>query len=345
MRPRSLLLAAALLGAAPLVAAESVILRLTNGDTLRGELISRSESFVEIRHPYLGVMTVPADQVVNAAELPADLDPASPEAGDVTVTPENTVAPAPAIVTDPSPINEPAVEEVEDPIKPGLFGTNLLRGWDRSVTLGLTGSEGNTQELDFTLQFDLFYEDSRDRWKFDGDWFYGTEDNEVTDNEVLLTLRKDWLLPDSKWFVFALGTYEYDDFESYQHRLSASVGVGYEFFKQDDFTLRGLAGVGAVKEFGSDNEDVRPEALLGLETIWKPFPGQTLTASHYFYPELTRFDQFRNRNLSKIDYTIEIDRDYGLSFKIGAINEYESRTDDSTFHNDFDYYAALVYAF
>ncbi|MEO0964828.1 MAG: DUF481 domain-containing protein [Planctomycetota bacterium] len=345
MRPRSLLLAATLLGAAPLVAADSVILRLTNGDTLRGELISRSENFVEIRHPYLGVMTVPADQVVNAAELPADLDPASPEAGDVTVTPENTVAPAPAIVTDPSPIDEPAVEEVEDPIKPGLFGTNLLRGWDRSVTLGLTGSEGNTQELDFTLQFDLFYEDSRDRWKFDGDWFYGTEDNDVTDNEVLLTLRKDWLLPDSKWFVFALGTYEYDDFESYQHRLSASVGVGYEFFKQDDFTLRGLAGVGAVKEFGSDNEDVRPEALLGLETIWKPFPGQTLTASHYFYPELTRFDQFRNRNLSKIDYTIEIDRDYGLSFKIGAINEYESRTDDSTFHNDFDYYAALVYAF
>ncbi|MEO0586132.1 MAG: DUF481 domain-containing protein [Planctomycetota bacterium] len=339
--PTAALLAAALV--APAALAEPVILRLTNGDTLRGELVSRTDAAVEINHPYLGTVSIPTEQIANSAELPAELDPASPEAADVTVTTENTVAPAPALT--PDALEPPAEEEAIEEVKPGLFGTNLLTGWDRSFSLGVYGSEGNTQELDVTAQLDAAYEDETDRWLFNASWFYGTEDGDTTDNEILVSLRKDWLIPDSRWFFFALGTYEYDDFEAYQHRITGNAGVGYEFIKEDDITLRGLAGVGAQREFGSDNENITPEALLGVEFMWKPFAGQTLTASHYFYPELERFDERRNRNLTKVEYTIDIDRDYGLSFKVGAINEYESQTDDDSFHNDFDYYAAIVYGF
>ncbi|MEM6333537.1 MAG: DUF481 domain-containing protein [Planctomycetota bacterium] len=329
--------------AAPAAFAEPVIVRLTNGDTLRGELVARTDAGVEINHPYLGTITIPADQIANSAELPAALDPASPEAADVTVTTENTVAPAPAVT--PEALAPPAPEEEIEEVKPGIFGTDLLTGWDRTFSLGLYGSEGNTQELDVTAQVDAAYEDDLHRWLFNASWFYGTQDSETTDNEVLLSLRKDWLIPDSRWFVFALGTYEYDDFEAFQHRVTASVGVGYDFIKEDDLALRGLAGVGAQREFGSDNENITPEGLLGVEFMWKPFAGQRLTASHFFYPELERFDELGNRNVSKVEYTIDIDRDYGLSFKVGAINEYESQTDDDSFHNDFDYYAAIVYGF
>jgi len=339
------LLAVAIATVAPatLSTAEPVILRLTNGDTLRGELVDRTDDTVTISHPFLGEMNIPAEQVTNAAELPADVDPASPEAADLIVTPDNTVAPAAAPVAPPA--EEPAPEEEIEDVRPGLLGTNLLEGWDRSFTLGLYGSEGNSQQLDITAQLDLFYEDDHDRWTFDAAWFYGTEDSEVTDNEILVNLRKDWLLPDSRWFVFAKGNYEYDDFEDYQHRIAVSVGPGYDFIKEDNLTLRGLAGVGGYREFGSDDENVHPEGLLGLEAMWKPFPGQTLKGSHFYYPELERFEELRSRHVTKVDYTIEIDRAYGLSFKIGAINEYESQTDDDSFHNDLDYFAAIVYDF
>jgi len=334
---------AGLLPASPSLA-EPVILRLTNGDTLRGELLDRTDQTVTVSHPFLGELTIPADRVVNAAELPADVDPASPEAADLVVTPDNTVAPAPAVAPAP-PAEAPAPEEEIEEVRPGLLGTNLLQGWNRSFTLGLYGSEGNSQQLDITAQLDLFYEDEHDRWTVDAAWFYGTEDSEVTDNEVLASLRKDWLLPDSRWFVFAKGSYEYDDFEDYQHRVALSVGPGYDFIKRDDLTLRGLAGLGGSREFGSDDDNIHPEGLLGLEAMWKPLPGQTLAASHFYYPELERFEELRSRHVTKVDYTIEIDRAYGLSFKVGAINEYESQTDDDSFHNDLDYFAAIVYDF
>jgi putative salt-induced outer membrane protein YdiY len=343
-RPAALVALLLLALAAP-APAETVILRLTNGDTLRGEMLERTDDQVRLDHPYLGEIVIPAEQVVNAGELPVELDPASPEAAAVTVSDEDTIVATPSFVSAAPDEAEAAVEEEIEEIKPGLLGTNLLKGWDRLFTLGLYGSEGNTQSLDVTAALDLFYEDDNDRWTFDATWFYGKEDGNLTDNEVLVNLRKDWLLPDSRWFFFALGSYEYDDFEAYQHRVNVSVGPGYDFIKEDDLALRGLAGIGAYREFGSDDDDIHPEGLLGLEFMWKPLPGQTFNFSHFYYPELERFEELRSRHVTRAEYMIDIDRDYGLSFKIGALNEYESQTDDDSFHNDFDYYAAIVYAF
>ncbi|HWB20284.1 MAG TPA: DUF481 domain-containing protein, partial [Phycisphaerales bacterium] len=88
----------------------------------------------------------------------------------------------------------------------------------------------------------------------------------------------------------------------------------------------------AVKEFGSDNDDVRPEALFGVEGKWDIAEKHSLTFSSTVYPDLNEIGEFRW--VSSVGWSYLLDEKNKLSLTAGVQDEYQSKVDEGRKNND-----------
>jgi putative salt-induced outer membrane protein YdiY len=230
------------------------------------------------------------------------------------------------------------------PPRPGIAGTRVLAGWNKQLQLGFTGASGNSDNQDLLAGARGSYADETKRWQFDSGYFRASNDGTETKNQGFAMLLRDFLFPTKKYFAFATTRYDYDQFQEWDHRINLSGGLGYAFIDREKFDLRGRAGFGGTKTFGSPGDDEWvPEAVLGVETEWLPAERQKLTAFTSFYPSLTDGGEFRS--LSGIDWSLRISDGLGLSLNLGVQNEYESDVAPGVEKNDLLYRAALLYDF
>jgi putative salt-induced outer membrane protein YdiY len=222
----------------------------------------------------------------------------------------------------------------------GAFGTGWLRDWERRFELGVSGASGNSNDQKIQAGLELGYEDEHARWNMDARYYRSSSDGDADAHEAHASLEHDWLLPPSRWFGFASGRYDWDAFEDWDFRLGGFGGVGYGFFDSDHFVLRGRAGLGLTREFGT-GEDVTPEALLGLESEWKLDDRQTLRAYNRLFPAFAEPGEFRN--LTGLDYTVRMNDI--LSLRMALDNEYESEVDREAERNDLTYRGSVVLDF
>ena len=307
----SLLAAATLLAASPAAAG----VELSNGDTVEGFLVPTEETDEDgnpqaiLSHPVLGELTVPADAVV-------------PE--------DSAIEGANGVVADAAN----AMTQVIDSV--------LFPGWDKSLSAGFNGRT-QTETLSLYANFETGVEDETRRWEVSADYFRSTEDGEATESNLIVRVDRDWLIPGEDYFFFARGTAEYDQFEAWEQRIGLYGGVGYQLIETDRHSLLGRVGVGAIYEFGG-NEEFTTEALIGVEYAYQITENQSFELRNTTYPSIDPFfSEFRN--VTEANYRIQIAAGDGLSLKLGIYNEYESETQDGIDNNDLKYFGALVYDF
>jgi hypothetical protein len=305
----SLVRATALAGLALLAAAAHADkVRLKNGDVVSGEIVESSDAGLVLEHPVLGTLRIAAEQVDAQVKGDAEL-------------------PAPPV-----------------PPRPGLFGSDVLAGWNKQIQLGFSGSMGNSETRDILAGVRGNYADDTKRWVFDSGYFNAATDGEKTKSQAFASLLRDFLFPGKKIFAFAATRYDWDEFQEWDHRLNLSGGAGYAFLDRETFDLRGRLGIGVTKTFGSPGDDEWvPEAVVGLETEWLPAERQKVTAYTTFYPSLSDLGEFRN--LTGVDWSILLVDGLGLSLNLGLQNDYESDVAPGIEKNDFLYRAALMYDF
>jgi len=297
-------------------------LLLQDGDVINAPVVARDTEGVTIEHPSLGEIKIPHIKI--KAEY-KDADALK------------------AALAEQAAAEKAAALEAERSSDDGLGGSGLLQGWNRQLELGLNGSSGNSENATFRAGFKGDYEDDRDRWLLDMLYRRAVSDGVVSDNNFYAELTKDWLLPEHDYFYFGNLRYDWDDFQDWEHRASAFGGIGYQFIETDKLNLRGRAGLGGNQEFGSADEGFTPEALLGVEADYKIADNQSIGFSNTLYPSLEEAGEFRN--ITTLDYIININRDKGMDLKIGVANEYDSKVSPGTKKSDFDYYIALVWKF
>lgn len=305
--------------------------KLKTGETIRAEVVSRDDQNIVLNHPVFGRITLPVAQLA-PVEATTAAGPVSgaPVAAPAVVVPAGSVAAAPA--------NPAAPALPEEPKKIGF-----MDNWDAKFEVGASGSTGNSDAMDLRVGLLATKETDEHRWKFDTAYTKATRNGEETRDEFTVGVIKDWKIPGSQWFWWADGRYDYDRFKSWDHRASGHTGPGYEFIKSDKLTLLGRLGLGAAKEWGSDQDDVALEAFANLDGKWKITKDQTLAASTTIFPSLTDVGEFRARNT--LDWIVKLSYQDGLSLKLGLIHEYESETDPGRDKNDLKYLASLLFDF
>ncbi|MEM9415863.1 MAG: DUF481 domain-containing protein [Planctomycetota bacterium] len=311
--------AALMLAACGTAAAETIT--LVDGDVINATITAQDASSVTIDHPSLGEMTISRDRI---AAIHADAD---------------AQAEAQAAAEEVEAAEALAAERAADE---GMFGTGLFKGWNRQISLGINGAEGNSRNTNIRGNFHTDYEDDTDRWAFDMLYRVSRANGATTENRFQAELIKDWLFPGEKHFFWANGKFEWDDFEVWDNRISGYVGVGYQFVDDDTWNVRGRAGVGGAQTNGGGTNDFTAEAFLGIEVDYTISDVQSIAFTNYLYPSL---EDSEFRNITTLAWQIEIDQDKGMSLQLGVANEHDSAAPAGFKKNDFTYYAALVWDF
>lgn len=233
-------------------------------------------------------------------------------------------------------------KDIRFPVEPipGLFGTSFLKGWTRNVGAGFSGSSGNSSDSSFNASLAAARSTKTFRGAFTSAFFFASKKSSRITNDVFANYQHDFLLSESRFFIFLRSRYQFDQFQAWRHRVSMSTGPGYDIIKTETVSVRGEFGFGFSRTWGTERE-WRPEGVLGASLSWKPFEGHKFSADATYYPDLADLSKFRF--LSNAAYTVGITRLERLSLKLGAKNEYDSKQPNH--NNNLKYYGNLLYDF
>lgn len=224
---------------------------------------------------------------------------------------------------------------------------SFWKGWEGSVELGITGSAGNSETFNFRTGISLERMRPTMETRVGLLYKYSTDEGVESQNRFEASARNDWLVPDSRWRYFVQGKYEFDEFQSWDSRISGFGGVGYEFIRPEDqpanISLVGRAGVGGSQTIGGPDETFTPEGLLGLDFDWIIKDGQKFFVHTELFPSLDEFGDFRW--ITDVGYEILLSEENNLFLKLGAQDRYDSDPGGSAKRNDIDYYVTLGWKF
>jgi putative salt-induced outer membrane protein YdiY len=230
-----------------------------------------------------------------------------------------------------------------DPPNPGLFGTDFLRGWTRTLNVGANGKDGNTVNENLTVGLDMDYADDFKRWRVHARYLYASEDESTTDSYGRLDVRRDWLLPDSRFFWRAGTRYQFDKFESWKQRFILFGGPGYHLIEGEVHRLDGLVGPAFTREEG-DRNDNKGEAVVGFEYGWTLSEALSFKLSNVIFTEVVpEAGNLRNQTTSEVRWTLT--QEPALSLNLGIENEYETEVERGDQKNNLYYYLTLGLGF
>lgn len=297
---------------------QSATVKLSSGDELNAEIIENTDTHLKVKHSVLGDLTIPKTHIISYNVQ--DISP-------TTTRSEITSAP----------------NEIQADSDNGLFGQGwVFPGFDRKFTLGISGKESNSSNIDIYTALDADYEDNYKRWDIGFRSNYSKEDRSSTDNDFRLYVNRDWLDPDSPWRYFAKAQYDWDQFKSWDYRLTGIAGPGYRLVKNDKLELIGRTGLSLKKEYGSDDDDLEAELMVGFNSDWKLAKLQTLQVGTEFFSPFEDFGEIRN--LSHLDWIYKLtDDDRQLSLKLSLDYEYDWEVDPGDKHDEFIYRTSLVW--
>jgi len=222
--------------------------------------------------------------------------------------------------------------------------TSLDTGaWASRFETGATGTQGNSETFDYRAAFGSVYQTDETRLKLDASYFYGSNEDMITRNEYTAGILNDWFFAESPWSIFVDGRYDWNAFEFWESRISVHGGVANKIIDAEDIESYLRMGGGATKEYGSENEDIKPEGLVGGEITWRIAEGQELYGDITYYPDFSTSGEYRI--LSSFRYKVDINSAKGISMGIGAEDEYQSAVDPGFEHNNLKYYSTLAIDF
>ena len=327
-------------------------LELSDGTVLpRVTVVAEDAVDLTVTHPLLGTLSLlksdvidrRADAVVANEVKRAAADPASAPAPATAADSEDNADPE---VTS-APSREPSTAHSTD-TPPDFDGSDntlptWLRGFDSSFSLGFSGTTGNDSQESVNMSAKTSRKIDYFETSLSGKYFFGRAESEVTRNEVTVDFTQRWTRPDSDWFRFVTARYEFDQFQSYRHRVSLFGGVGYKLIDEETFELSGKAGLGGTYEFGTV-DDFTPEAVFGATAAtWNISKTQSLNASVSYFPDLEELGEYRLT--AGADWKIKLHFYSNLALKFGIENEYDSNPEPGDDDDDFKYFGALVVDF
>lgn len=244
----------------------------------------------------------------------------------------------------PGELTEGPEGTVAVPAKPDPNAYDPNNIWDHRIDFSLSLTQGNTENTALRIGYDATREVPTSELTLDARYFFAQGDSETTDNRATAGLLHDWILEDSRWIPFASFRYNWDDFQSWQHRVQFGGGFGYRAYESDTQELILRGGINITKEFGSTRNEFIPELLLGFDYRVNFTPNQSGEAIFRYYPSLLDPSEFR-LTLNTGYRLLMADVLEGLSFSAGFELEHQSEVDAGIERNDVLIFAGLALDF
>lgn len=237
--------------------------------------------------------------------------------------------------------------EVTAQAEPSLAGFSVraldeVRRWKGEASFGLNGSEGNSTRFNTRAGWDSTRESPSNDLKLNATYAYASARGTTVEDNCLHTIRDEWKLGDSRWKPY--GQYQglYDQFQSFDYRLTLDGGVAYQLQKNDTIESQVRMGSGVVRQFGSPDESWIPQGSLGGDWKYKINERNSLTLGYDYFPAWTDFGNFRLNTRGA--WEIMVEPRWQLGLRIGFLDRYQSQAFGAK-NNDLDYFCELVKKF
>ena len=284
-----------------------------NGDRLSGQLRSNEGGMITLSTTSLGDVKIKAAGVTLSVEGIKQPDAAETKGTGAAVSDENT---PPLSEDDASP-------------------------WTGSLSLAASTSRASSTSNNIRLGGELHRKTQTEQFDLSGTWYWNQSNGDTSDNDILVRANQEWFIRDSRWLYFAQGTWQFDQFQDWGHRVSPYAGVGYKLFDQDDLTLTIKGGGGATWQY--HNNEVDPQLLFEMNTEWKINDRQSLTGFMSIAPDPVNWGNY----LATIqaDWKLKLGSDTPWALTLGIRDIYDSRPSRGSNANDLKAYAGLTMDF
>jgi putative salt-induced outer membrane protein YdiY len=295
--------------------ADPVTVIFPDGDRLTGEVVSHSGDKIVIRHAVLGEVTVPASMVSTPSneEIVTTATSEAKEASAIAVTVEE---PAKASVPDPNP-------------------------WTGSISLAGNTSSNAGDTTNIRLGGELHKKSDAEQFDLSWSWYLNQDNGDTTDNDLLVRASQEWFITDSRWLYFAQGTWQYDQFADWAHRVSPYGGIGYKLYDVEDLQVTLKLGAGATWQYRTRVLD--PQVLFETNTSWKISQRQSLTGMASIAPDPVDWANYLAT--IQIDWKYRLGDDTPWSLSLGLRDIYDSQPSGNSFSHDFKAYVGLSMEF
>lgn len=239
----------------------------------------------------------------------------------------------------------PVVEEEEVVAEAVARGEEMSfwRGWDGTVDAGVTGSSGNSENFSLRMGFTAVRKAREMETALDGSYTWETDAGEKSKSRGEANARNDWNFEESRWFVFAVGKGEYDEFQDWRWRFSGIVGPGYALIRDEKTTLKVRAGAGFAHELGGSRNEWIPELDVGFDFERQLTERQKVFVTHDTFPSVEDFANFRT--VTKAGWEMLVDPEVNLVLKVGIEHRHESEQREGFKKNDLEYFATVGWRF
>jgi putative salt-induced outer membrane protein YdiY len=284
-----------------LIAGSSVIARadevlFKNGDRITGKVLSVAEGKMTLDSKLAGTIKVDmADVKTFSTDAPIAVRtkdgqrltaPATAgDAGTIKLTPPAAAAHATGAPQRTVPFDD-------------LKYVNFSEAWTGSVVAGAMFTRGNSYTDQANVALDLTRRTEQDRWIFGAAYNFGRQrsggagDTFTSTDNWFASGEYDYFL-NPKLFVFASLRYDHDRIANLDHRLTPSVGVGYQWLDAPDLKFATEAGIAYVVEhFDDDTSNDHLAAKLAYHLRKKFNESVELFHNLEYYPSLERVDDY-----------------------------------------------------
>ena len=228
-----------------------------------------------------------------------------PDEGDVQRLPAVDELAAPAWL---KPADEVAVAE---PVKP----------WTGSLELGLNGSQGNAVNFNLNTGFDVSRQTAGGVFEIGFDYAKVNSSGVKTDHHALLDLEHKWT-SEAPVGGFVHVAFDYDEFKSFDSRISANGGLDYDLVSTELTKLVSRWGAGFSQELGGPNDRTVPEAIFGMDFTRQITDRQEFEMEVRYFPDWSHFADFRLE--ADVAWKILLDQARNLSLKFDLTDRYDN---------------------
>jgi putative salt-induced outer membrane protein YdiY len=282
----------------------------------------------------------PVGQASPFAQPPAEIIPTPPV---LAIPPAETI---PAAKSDDKPPTANAPASLSGVLSDGErfeIKPDADKLWDGSFNLGLDGSEGNTEAVNFRFGVNAVRKSEFSILTANLDYKKQTSNTQTTADRLYFESRLERLIAQSRWSLFVHETIEYDRSQPFNVRDTSDMGVGYRLIKTELTTLIGRLGGGFSHEYGGpENGQYIPEAVFGLQLDCQISKRQKILGAVEYAPDIGDFLRYRIRTQAALE--MSLDQEKNLALRLGVLERYNSMP-DGALPNDLDYAMMLMWKF
>ncbi len=322
------------------VAAQSVTLKLRNGDRLSGFIITESTNQIVISNAWAKVLSIPLSEVQSREVLVPQLASNTNAPGattNVIVVTNTATASIAKSVTTPTPAVKPKAPS----------------SWHGDIALGLDVGFSEKNRQHYFSRFKIIYAPvaeggpnktaryiDRFRNTFDYNFAYGRTDGEVSANRMDGSSKTDFDLGSERnFFVYNLFGGGYDEIRRIERRYELGPGIGYHALNRSNLVLNLEAGLNyQTQRLWSKANGASPRVYIWKDDFYYRFAedftwkfSKTLTFDEKFelFPQMD-FQEYRFRFESNLRYWLL----QNLSFNLTVLDIYDTEPAKDVGRND-----------